>query len=106
MVKHIVMWQLKDASEGAGKAENAAKLKDKLEALQKTIPEIKSLEVGINFNNSDAAYDVVLTTEFENRQALQAYQNHPDHQRLISEFLNKVRSDKKVVDFEIQGSEA
>lgn len=101
MVKHIVMWKLKDFAEGAGKAENAAKLKSKLQSLRDVIPELKVAEVGINFAAGDAAYDVVLYSEFESKAALLAYQNHPEHQKLISEFLDKVRIDKKVVDYEI-----
>lgn len=101
MVKHIVMWKLKDFAEGASREENARKLKAKLEALEGTIPELQKAEVGINFDASPAAYDVVLYSEFADRDALRAYQRHPEHQRLISEFLDKVRIDKKVVDYEV-----
>lgn len=101
MVKHIVMWKLKDHAEGGSKQENAHKLKTKLQALPQAIKELKFVEVGINFNPSDAAFDVVLYSAFENKQDLQAYQKHPEHQKLIKDFLNEVRIDKKVVDYEI-----
>lgn len=100
MVKHIVMWKLKDSAEGASKVENACKLKLKLEELRGVIPELK-IEVGINFDASAAAYDVVLYSEFESKEALLNYQKHPEHRKLISEFLEKVRIDKKVVDYEV-----
>ena len=48
MIKHIVLWRLKDHAMGASKKENAEKLKSLLEALRDTIKEIKHLEVGIN----------------------------------------------------------
>lgn len=104
MIKHIVMWKLKEHAQGAGKLENASKLKSRLEALPQSIKELKFVEVGINFNSSDAAFDVVLYSEFENKQDLQAYQKHPEHQKLIKDFLDEVRVDKKVVDYEIQGT--
>ncbi len=100
MVKHIVMWKLKDFAEGATKVENARKLKSKLEELRGVIPEFKVAEVGINFDASASAYDVVLYSEFENWESLRSYQNHTEHQKLIGEFLDKVRIDKKVVDYE------
>lgn len=100
MIKHIVMWKLHDFADGASKSENARRLKHRLEALPRHIPEIKFAEVGINFNASDAAYDVVLISEFESREALQAYQKHPEHQKVISELLEKIRSKKSVVDYE------
>jgi len=34
MVKHVVMWKLKDFAEGAAKKENALKIKASLEGLQ------------------------------------------------------------------------
>jgi hypothetical protein len=101
MIKHIVMWKLKEFAEGASKSENAGKLKTRLEALPSLIKELKAVEVGINCIPSEAAYDVVWYSEFENKEALFAYQKHPEHQRLISEFLDKVRIDKKVVDYEV-----
>jgi len=101
MIKHIVMWKLKERAEGCSKLENAQKLKARLESMPKKISEIKFAEAGINFYDSDAAFDVVLYSEFENKETLKAYQAHPEHQRLIKEFLNKIRIEKKVVDYEV-----
>lgn len=104
MVKHIVMWKLKETAAGRTKGENALLLRKKLEALPAEIPEIKRAEVGINFDESDAAFDVVLCAEFESVAALRAYQAHPEHQRLINDFLNEVRIEKRVVDYEREES--
>ncbi len=48
MIKHIVLWRLKDHAMGASKNENAKKLKALLESLRDNLREIKHLEVGIN----------------------------------------------------------
>jgi len=101
MIKHLVMWRLKEEAEGRSKNDNALVLKEKLEALPKDIPELKRAEVGINFDTSDAAWDVVLYSEFNSRADLRAYQAHPLHQALIRDFLVKVCADKAVVDYEI-----
>ncbi len=60
MIKHIVMWKLKDEAEGNSKAENAKIIKNSLEDLKGKINEIVHLEVGIDVNKSEQAYDVVL----------------------------------------------
>jgi hypothetical protein len=39
MIKHIVMWRLKEFAEGAAKAENALRMKEILETLPVKIPE-------------------------------------------------------------------
>jgi len=95
------MWRLRDAAAGATKIENCRKLKAKLEALPALIPDLDGLEVGIDFDRSPAAFDVVLNATFKDVAALRRYQAHPEHQKLISEFLAKVRTEKVVVDYEV-----
>ncbi len=99
MIKHIVMWRLKDEAAGATKEENALKLKDALESLKGKIELLKAAEVGINFNPSPAAFDVVLYSEFEDQEGLNAYQNHPEHVKIV-DFVGEIRTDRAVVDYE------
>jgi hypothetical protein len=98
MLKHIVMWKLKDHAEGKSKDENAAVMKGMLESLQKKIPEIESLEVGINIDPSGAAYDIVLYSEFMDEASLSVYQEHPEHLK-VAEFVAKIREERAVVDY-------
>lgn len=100
MIKHIVMWKLKEFSEGKDKLENAKIIKNSLENLKDKVEQIKFIEVGININQSQQAYDIVLYSEFENVQALNDYQNHPEHLK-VSEFVGKVRDERVVVDYEM-----
>lgn len=99
MIKHIVMWRLKESAAGASREENAKKLKQSLEDLKDKIEDIKAIEVGINFNSSPAAFDVVLYSEFDNREGLDAYQNHPEHLKIV-DFVGEIRTDRAVVDYE------
>jgi hypothetical protein len=46
MLKHIVLFKLKDSAAGTGKDENACKLKAELDALAGKIPQIVKMEVG------------------------------------------------------------
>ena len=100
MVKHIVMWKLKEQAEGASKEENAQKVKTILTELKNYIPEILEIEVGMNFNQTEVAYDVVLYSVFESKEALQTYQVHPKHVEAAA-FVGKVKSERCVVDYEI-----
>lgn len=99
MIKHIVMWKLKEFAEGKDKEENAKIIKTGLENLQQKINELKFVEVGININNSPQAYDVVLYSQFENVEDLKIYQNHPEHIK-VGEFVKKVVNERVVVDYE------
>ncbi|WP_462137254.1 Dabb family protein [Candidatus Mycalebacterium sp.] len=93
MLKHVVMWRLKDAEK------NASALKNMLEGLAEKIPQIVKIEAGLNFNTSENASDIVLYSEFEDSAALAAYQKHPDHVK-VAEFLKGTATDRRVVDYE------
>lgn len=99
MIKHVVMWKLKDAAEGNDKMQNRQVIKEKLEGLKQKIQQIESLEVGFNFNPADAAYDVVLITTHLSKANLTAYAEHPSHKE-VAGFIGSVVEDRKVVDFE------
>lgn len=100
MIKHIVMWRLKEFANNSTKEENAYNLKNYLESLKDKILEIKSIEVGININKSEASADVALYSEFESLEDLVKYQNHPEHKKIVS-FVNEIRDERRVVDYEI-----
>lgn len=99
MIRHIVMWKLKDGAMGCTKTENALSMKNQLERLAGVIPELKYLQVGMNVAQGQGAYDIVLVSEFEDLEKLNVYQNHPEHLK-IAEFIGKVREDRVVVDYE------
>ena len=95
MVKHIVMWTLKEEN----KEENANEMKKRLEALKDKIDFLRFIEVGINFNDTEAAYDIVLVTDFDTKDDLNAYQVHPDHKE-VGVFVRSVVEKRAVVDYE------
>jgi hypothetical protein len=98
MLKHIVLFKLKQSAEGASRAENAEKIKAQLEALIGKIPQIRRMEVGINAVPSDAAYDLAIYAEFADQKELEIYAKHPEHVK-IADFVGKVRENRAVVDY-------
>jgi len=98
VIKHIVMFKLKERSEGRDRKENIVALKAKLEALPAIIDEIVSFEVGINFLEAAVAYDLVLVSEFESIEALHRYQKHPEHLQVF-DFVAKTCESRIVVDY-------
>lgn len=100
MIKHIVLWRLKDRALGAGKAENAERIRREAADLAGIVPGLRSIEVGINFEPSDAAWDIGLYSEFDTRDALDEYQIHPRHEA-FKELVGQVREDRAVIDYEV-----
>ncbi|MFR9165921.1 MAG: Dabb family protein [Dysgonomonas sp.] len=100
MVKHIVLWKLKEEAHGNDKASNAKQIKKKLENLRGKINGLISIEVGIDFFG-EGNYDVSLFVEVLSRDTLNAYQNHPLHQAVLP-FIKEAASDRVAVDYEIE----
>ena len=94
MIVHIVMFKFKEEN----KALNIAKVKDKLESLEKSIDVLKSIEVGINFNESDRAMDLSLYSTFESEEDLKTYAVHEEHLKVVS-LIKEVTIESKVVDY-------
>jgi quinol monooxygenase YgiN len=93
MIKHIVMWKLKDPTD-------AAHFKAQLDSCRDLVPGMLKFEVATRTAALEANCDVVLYSEFESSAALAAYQNHPLHQR-ISSGLGALRDSRSVLDYEI-----
>jgi quinol monooxygenase YgiN len=99
MVKHIVFWKLKEEANGMNKEANAAAIKQKLEDLNGKIEGCLKLEVGFDFLHSPESADVVLYSEFESKEALDFYANHPLH-KAVMPFIAEARSERRVIDME------
>ena len=95
MIRQIVMWKFRE-----GEEENMLIFRDRLLALRGKIPEIRSMEVGINMNPSDRSFDAVLVSEFDSLEALKAYSTNP-LQVEVSKFCKSIRTASHSVDYEI-----
>ena len=100
MIKHIVFWRLNEAAYGNDKQINTKLLQEKLLAMDGKVDGLLKVEVGFDFSNEKDSCDVVLYSEFENKEALHRYQIHPDHEA-IKKWLSEVRYERRVVDYEI-----
>ncbi len=101
MIRHIVMFSFKDEAEGCTKAENVQKTKEMLDALPGKIDKIRSQTVAVNAEAaSKDNYDLVLISDFDSFEDLQAYLVHPDH-KAVGAFMRPRRIARSCVDFEI-----
>jgi hypothetical protein len=92
------MWRFVDGAEGKSKEEHALWMKEHLEALVGVVPQIRTLEVGINCYPSETSYDAVLISTFDNKEAMEQYKVHPAHVA-VSEYCKKVRESRVDIDY-------
>ncbi len=100
MVKHIILWTLKeDFSENE---KNAIKqdIKMALEGLHGKIPGLMDIKVNIGRLESSTA-DLMLDSTFENEAALKAYAVHPEHVKVADENVRPYTQQRSCLDFEL-----
>ncbi len=78
MVKHIILWKLKETLTGEEKEQVKAGIKEGLEGLKGKIPGLLDIKVQTNGLSSSNA-DVMLDSSFESEEALKGYSVHPAH---------------------------
>ncbi|HIT81673.1 MAG TPA: Dabb family protein [Candidatus Caccoplasma merdavium] len=78
MIKHIVLFKLKNDIEPSQKEVLKQDFKRALEALSGKIDCLRSIEVGLN-DNPEESFDIALTTTFDTFDDLRHYANHPAH---------------------------
>ncbi len=100
MIRHVVMWKLKENAEGKTKAENMEWIREHLFALCSVIPEIKKMEISTDITGSDMSMDLMLLTEFDSVDALKTYAVHPEHVK-VSTYVRKVIQTRAVLDCEL-----
>ena len=100
MIRHVVMWKLKDEAEGKNRAENMEWMREHLYALVPVIPEIKRMEIGFDVSKTDASMDVMLLTEFDSLETLRTYAVHPEHVK-VADYVRKIVETRVVHDCEL-----
>ena len=69
-----------------------------LENLMGAVPSLRSMDVGVNFIEADRAMDLSIIAVFEGKEGLDAYDVHPEHQKVVS-FIKSVVEYSKAVDY-------
>jgi quinol monooxygenase YgiN len=100
MLRHIVMWKLKEHAEGADRAANSARARALLEACARLEPGTLHFQVGTAQPGFDCTHDLVLDSTFRDQAALLAYQNHPQH-LAIKPFMKAIVEARQCMDYEI-----
>lgn len=99
MVKHIILWQLKDELTKSQKEKIKAEIKEGLEGLQGKIPGLLSIKVNINGLDSSNA-DLMLDSAFEDESSLKGYAVHPEHVKVADEKVRPYTKNRVCMDYQ------
>lgn len=100
MIKHIVMFKLKEAC-GKTEFENALEAKKRFDNVIAEVKELKKGEIVINSKDApESNYTIALLCDFDTIDDLNAYQVHPAH-IAFGKFITSVRESRACIDYEI-----
>ena len=94
-VMHIVLFKWKESATPA----EIRTIVEELRGLQSRRPGIAELSCGENFSDRAQGFTHGLCVRFTDRAALEVYGPHPEHQRVVQNFINPVREDVLVCDY-------
>lgn len=95
MVKHIILWKLK---EEFNTDEVKRGIKDGLEGLLGKIPGL--LEIKVQTDKLPSSnMDVMLYSVFENEEALSGYSVHPEHVKVADTYVRPYTETRSCIDF-------
>lgn len=100
MVRHVILWQLKDEFSEAEKQEKKAAVKAGLEGLAGQIPGLISIQVyteGLPSSNAD----MMLDSCFADAAALKGYSAHPAHVAVADGAVRPNVKARICLDFEV-----
>lgn len=100
MVKHVILWTLKDEFSENEKANIKAGIKEGLESLKGKIPGLVEIKVNINGLSSSNA-DLMLDSLFENEEALKGYAVHPEHVKVADGKVRPYTKLRSCLDYEV-----
>jgi hypothetical protein len=95
MITHLVLFKFKPETTEA----EIQHLVEGLGGLPQLIEEIREFRFGADVIRSERSYDLGLVSSFDDLDALQRYQVHPEHQKVV-EHVKSIASGVVAVDFE------
>lgn len=100
MVKHIILWQLKDELSEEEKKVVRAGIKEGLEGLQGKVPGLVEIKVQTEYLASSNV-DVMLDSTFEDEAALKGYAVHPVHVEVADTKVRPYTKTRACIDYEV-----
>jgi hypothetical protein len=99
MVKHIILWKIKDDKTEDEKVAIKQGVKEGLEGLKGKIEGLKDIKVitdGLKSSNAD----VMLDSTFESEEALKGYSIHPEHVKVADSKVRPYMEVRMCMDYE------
>ena len=100
MVKHVILWKLREELSVDEKKTIKEAIKEGLEALKGVVPGI--VEIKVNIEGLDSSnVDLMLDSTFESEEALKNYATHPAHVDVADNKVRPYTQERRCIDYKI-----
>lgn len=96
LIRHVAVFRFKPEFD----ADQREAWMEMIRALPDSIPEIRSLSIGSDVLRGPHSYDIGLVADFDSLEAMDAYNRHPEHQKVLA-VSGPVKEHLAVADFEV-----
>jgi len=100
VIRHVVMWKLADFAGVTGNPALMGQLKELVARMRGNVPGLLKIDLGVDASRTADSADIILFSEFESWDALNAYQVHPLHDD-FRKVLGPLRTERRLGDYEI-----
>lgn len=100
MIKHIILWKIKEDKTEAEKLIIKTGVKEGLESLKGKIPGLIDIHVKTECLSSSNA-DVMLDSSFTDETSLKGYATHPEHVKVADDNVKPFMEVRMCMDYEI-----
>lgn len=101
MVKHIILWTLKDSLSEEEKIQIKKSIKEGLESLQGVVPGLTDIKVHIDGRLASSNADLMLDCTLESEEALKGYAVHPAHVAIANSRVRPFTAIRSCLDYTI-----
>ena len=101
MVKHIILWTLKDGLSEEEKATIKSSIKEGLESLLGVVPGLVDIKVQIDGRLASSNADIMLDCTLESEEALKGYAVHPAHVAVANSRVRPYTDVRSCLDFKL-----
>lgn len=101
MVKHIILWTLKDSLSEEEKIQIKKSIKEGLESLKGVVPGLADIKVQIDGRLASSNADLMLDCTLESEEALKGYAVHPAHVAIANSRVRPFTAIRSCLDYTI-----
>lgn len=100
MVKHIILWTLKEISDSEKESVKKG-IKEGLEGLKGKIPGLIDIKVNTEGRLASSTADLMLDSTFESTETLEGYSKHPEHVAVADSKVRPYTASRSCLDYEV-----